>query len=534
MNNDSISNPSLVITNGSFRWQNGEILFQDINAEFTQGKTGLIGDNGEGKTTLLRLLSGELKLDSGSISRRGTVGYLPQNLITRSDITIAKLFSVQEKMDAIRAIENGATDQALFDIVGDDWDCEERVKRMLAKMNVAELSLDRTMASLSGGEATLVAILALETSPYDILLLDEPTNNLDLKSRNRLYELIHLWTKPVIIASHDRALLDLMDSIVELYEGSLYSYGGNYSFYERAVEESQQSARKAFLNAKATYEKERKNAISIEEHLAKRKKAGKRAFEQKRDSKKAMNAKKRKAQVSASKAKAVKQDRLGEKFAEMKNAAKLVREDDQIQVDYLNERDFKSGIVAKIYDDAGHSVLIGGRDRVVLQGENGVGKTSLIEAMLGLKEDSDFGVHGQLYIKNVGYIPQRIDYLMQFDNAFDAVKDAAPQMTTSDLRTHLSHFLLKGDAVFRPMPSLSGGETLRVALARILLADPPNDMLILDEPTNNLDLKSTRVLTRMLNQYAGALLIVSHDQHFISSLSVMTTIAIARSQVVLL
>lgn len=221
-----VNTASVVLTDISFAWPDGTPLLTNLNAAFGVGRTGLIGDNGSGKSTVLQLIAGVVQPTTGTVTKSGAVGYLPQDLTLRTDDTVADLLGVRRQCEALRAIEDGATDPDLFDIVGDDWDIVGRSSQVLGEAGLDHLGLDRRVKTLSGGEAMLTALAGLRLADHPIVLLDEPTNNLDRQARARLYAMITQWQRTLIIVSHDVQLLELMDDTAELRNTNLTIYGG--------------------------------------------------------------------------------------------------------------------------------------------------------------------------------------------------------------------------------------------------------------------------------------------------------------------
>ena len=207
----SLQNPSVVLTGVSFAWPDGTPVFHGLDAAFGCGRTGLIGANGTGKTTLFRLIRGSLTPTAGTIGCCGRVGYLPQHLALRTADTVADLLGVRGRLDALRAIEAGDGDPRHFDVLADEWDVEARARTVLDSVGLTGVGLDRVVGTLSGGETVLAALAGLRLAGDEVVLLDEPTNNLDRPARHRLYDTITTWRGALIVVSHDVTLLDLMD-----------------------------------------------------------------------------------------------------------------------------------------------------------------------------------------------------------------------------------------------------------------------------------------------------------------------------------
>ncbi|MFB8830380.1 ATP-binding cassette domain-containing protein [Azotobacter sp. CWF10] len=215
-----------------------------VRSSFDLGasRIGLVAPNGAGKSTLLRLLAGELQPVSGSIRLYGAVGYLQQNLVLDKDASVADVLGVATKLRALDAILAGEADVAEFDLLDGDWNLRERIAAALGRLGMGEVSLQRRLATFSGGEAMSLALAAKLLQGPDVLLLDEPTNHLDRGARRCLRDALAKWPGCVLVASHDRELLDDMDQIAELEPSRLRLYGGGFGFYRQAVETERQAA----------------------------------------------------------------------------------------------------------------------------------------------------------------------------------------------------------------------------------------------------------------------------------------------------
>ncbi len=510
--------PSVVIDDVSFSWPDGSVALRDLSGAFPAGRTGLVGRNGSGKTTLLRLVAGDLSPVRGRITVSGAVATLPQRLTLEVDRSVSDLLGVSAPLAAVRAIERGDVDPRHFDAVGDDWDVEARAHAALAEAGLAPELLDRRVGELSGGEAVLAAIAGIRAGGAPIALLDEPTNNLDRFARRRLAALVRTWRGTLIVVSHDTALLDLMDDTAELYDDTLSVFGGPYSAWRDALEADQAAARQAERAAKHAVRREKRDRITAETTLAQRAAMGRKAQLEKRVPKIIAGGRKNAAQVSAGKYRTAMADREATARAALDAAERRVRDDDVIRID-LPDPGVAAGRRIATIGDGERAWVIQGPERVAIVGPNGVGKTTLLEQLVtghaGRKD-----IRAAAHTDRIGYLPQRIDGLDDGSSALQAVAGAAPDTGTVELRNRLARFLLRGDAVLRPIGTLSGGERFRVALARLMLADPPPQLLVLDEPTNNLDLDTVDQLVDALAAYPGAVLVVSHDDAFLRRLDV--------------
>jgi ATPase subunit of ABC transporter with duplicated ATPase domains len=495
---------AVVLTDLSFHWPDGTDVIGRISGSFTPGRTGLIGANGAGKTTLLRLIARELTPTGGSVVTTGVVDYLRQD-VTRGTKTVADLLGIRAVRDALAAVEAGSVDPAHFDVIGIDWDVEDRAVAELHRLDLPS-ELDRPVATLSGGEAMLTAITGIRLRAADVVLLDEPTNNLDREARQRLYEVIDQWRGALITVSHDLELLDRMDATAELRGTDLTTFGGPYAEYRAWLEVQQAAALQSLRSAEQTLKKEKRERIKAEERIAHSARQGRKD----RENRKYVAAVLDDRQNSAEKAQGARRSAADAKVSgarEAVAAAELaVRNDDSIRVDLPDPHVPKGRRLAQLPSSDGRVHVIQGPERLALVGPNGVGKTTLVESLLS----SPTG--------RIGYLPQRI-VLNDTATVIELVREAAPDAPPGDLRNSLARLLIRGDMVDRTVGNLSGGERFRVALATLLLAEPPPELLILDEPTNDLDLASVDQLIEALDAYRGALLVVSHDLGFLRRLN---------------
>jgi ATPase subunit of ABC transporter with duplicated ATPase domains len=543
----------VVLSDLSFYLPDGRVVLEHLSASFNQGRTGLVGANGAGKSTLLRIIAGLLRPASGSVSVTGEIGYLPQNLTLDAAATVASLLGIAPVRDAIRAIEAGSLDQAAFDAVGDDWDIEDRAREWLARLGLAHASLDDPVGRLSGGEAVLTALSAQFLRRPAVLLLDEPTSNLDLDARRRLRAAVAGWPGVLLVVSHDRELLSLVDQVAELSGHSLHLYGGNLEAYEDMLATEQAAALRTVTAAKADVRREKRDLLEAQVKQAKRDRQGRALAASGSLPRIVASARKQAAQVSAGKSREVALARVAGARERLAEAEDALRDDDAIRIALPGTTVPAGRTVLTVRgldgpwapwhqadgpaggaEDAGRlaELIVRGPERVALTGPNGAGKTTLLRALAGAAGPGRAGAPGAVAVRRngaLGYLPQRLDILDDSMTVAENVRAVAPGAPVNAVRAGLARFLFRGARADQVAGTLSGGERFRAVLAALLLADPPPQVLLLDEPTNSLDLASVRQLSGALSCYQGALLVVSHDLPFLRSIGITRWLRLERT-----
>ena len=515
---------SITVTSLAFTWPDGSPVFEGLDVAFGPGRTGLVGVNGSGKSTLLKLIAGELAPVDGTVRVAGEVGYLPQNVTLDTTLRVDETLGIAAQRTALHAIEAGDVSETHFETVGDDWDVEERALATLGELGLGHVGLDRAIGEVSGGESVLLRLAALLLRRPDVLLLDEPTNNLDLYARRRLYAAVQSWPGVMVVVSHDRELLDLVDQIADLRSGEITWYGGNYSDYEEALEIEQEAAERMVRVAESDFRKQKRELADAQVKLARRKRYGQKMWDQKREPKIVMGARKRAAQESAGKHRIMHEEKLAEARERLDEAVEAVRDDDEIRVD-LPYTAVPPGRTVLTLQDLGlrygarvkGGFDLRGPERVALIGRNGAGKTTLLRTITGELAPESGEVQAHVPLR---FLPQRLDVLDGELSVVENVARFAPDATNNRIRARLARFLFRGARADRKAATLSGGERFRAALAALMLAEPAPQLLLLDEPTNNLDMASVRQLTTALESYEGALIVASHDLPFLESINI--------------
>lgn len=557
-------------------------LFVNLSAVFSAPLTGLIGDNGCGKTTLMRLILGDLTPDSGSLAVPERMAYLPQDLGLDREQTLAELCGISEILWALQAVESGEYSPELYDTIGDNWDVEERTLTALATYgftpgtqvdrdnpDTVRALFARQMHSFSGGEAVIAALASLMVSDPEFILLDEPTNNLDSAAKAQLFTALEALPCPALIISHDRDLLERMHVIAELHAdrqglAHLRLFEGNYSTYRQALDTEQQAAQRRVTEAKNRVRSAHREWVHAQEIISKNmaqvwkddqpdtilalaKDASRQAAVKLRGLR---IGKQEQAQEAYQKAQ--EQVRAQEKiYAELSQqplpAGRKVLELSRVDSHPVSRETFAVQQPTKVDSlhfsptEAGDEnrqgtpaerpehLILSGPEHLRITGANGSGKTTLLEAIAHAK-DPEYRSPVQPayrvdYCLDGAYIPQRITLDPQL-TLLQSVQRANPGVSEQHLRDQLARLLFRRESVHHKTGELSGGERFRAAVAQVLLADPVPQLLMLDEPTNNLDISSVDWLVQALEAYTGALIVVSHDEDFCRRIRIDRTLAL--------
>lgn len=525
-----MSDAAIVCSNLSFAWPDDTPVFHGLSFTVNPGRTGLVAPNGCGKSTLLKLIAGELRPATGSVSVSGTVGYLPQSLPLTGDLTVGEVLGIADVIRALDAVESGDVSEEHFTTIGDDWDIEERTRAQLDRLGLADLTLDRVLSTLSGGQVVALGLAAQLLKRPDVLLLDEPTNNLDTEARHKLYDVLTDFHGCLLLVSHDRALLDRMERIAELGSDELRQYGGNFTEYEESVRAEQEVAEKNVRNAEQELKREKREMQQARERAERRASNAAKNLKNAGLPKIFAGNMKRGAQEAAGKSGTMHTSRVSEAKARLDEAGRALRDEQRLTLELPDTRVpagrnlfLGEGMQVRLGDRdvfaaGGVDLSIRGPERIALTGPNGAGKTTLMRLVTGdLSPDA-----GEIKRNDgrIAYLSQRLDLLDLDRTVAENFTDFAPERAESERMNLLARFLFRGARAHLPVGVLSGGERLRATLACVLCAEPAPRLLLLDEPTNNLDLVSAGQLESALNSYQGAFMVISHDERFLAEIGV--------------
>lgn len=500
-------------------------LFSGLNLSFGPTRTGLVGRNGVGKTTLLKLIAGELLPRTGGVSVNGTLGVLRQTVLIRPDETVADLFGVTAALDVLHRADRGeATDDELADA---DWTLETRVAAALGRVGLA-VPPDTPLATLSGGQRTRAGLAALVFAEPDFLLLDEPTNNLDRDGRAAVIDLLAGWRSGAILVSHDRELLETVDEIVELTTLGAIRYGGNWSEYRELKAQELEAAKRGLADAEKRVAEVARSAQATAERHARKSGTGKRKGLKGGIPRILLGGMKDRSEDTGGGNARLAERRREQAEGEAASARERVEVLQPLTV-RLPPTHLPAGkAVMKIEDvtvgyEPGRPILrelsltITGPERVAVTGPNGSGKTTLLALVTGQLPPWEGTVQ---VMTDFAILDQRVSLLDPDGTIRDNFLRLNPRADEFACRTALAKFMFRADAALQVVSTLSGGQLLRAGLACVLGGETPPPLLILDEPTNHLDIDSIEAVEAGLRGYDGALLVVSHDETFLTAVCI--------------
>ena len=516
---------SIVLHNLAWAPPGGSPLFSDLNLAFGPERTGLVGRNGAGKTTFLRLIDGGLTPQAGSVTVHGRLAVLRQTVQVDDTETIADLFNARDAIAILARAEAGQADAD--DLAAADWMLPSRLEAALARLRL-DVTPDTRLASLSGGQRTRAGLAALLFAEPDWLILDEPTNNLDREGRQTVIDLLAEWRSGAVVVSHDRELLKTMDAIVELSTLGATRYGGNWSAYRARKALDLQAAQRDLADADKRLNDLARTAQQTAERKARSDKAGRAVAARGDQPKILLGMRKDRAEDTGGD-----QSRLAERRRDNAEAAAAAARERIEILQPLTVALPPTGLpigrevlmLEKV--TAGHdpgrpvlvnlSLRINGPERIALIGPNGSGKTTLLGVIIGATTPTSGSVRRSVPI---AMLDQQVAVLDPTLSIRDNFRRLHPDVDENACRAALARFMFRADAALQIVGDLSGGQRLRAGLACVLGGPTLPPFLILDEPTNHLDIGSIEAVEEGLRAYDGALLVVSHDEAFLEAIGI--------------
>ena len=521
----------LVLHDISFAHPGRDDLFSGIHLSAERrSKVALIGDNGSGKSTLLRIIAGTLPPRSGMVMLQAPPYHAPQLIGTANGRTVAQALGISTKLDALQRILAGDMRDSDLITLGDDWQLEERCRTALDHWMLQHIGLTDPLERLSGGERTKVMLAGIAVHAPELLLLDEPSNHLDATGRALLYQLIEHFTGALIVVSHDRALLDRCTIVHLLERNGTKVYGGNFSFYEQQRAIEQQALNDTVHTQEKELRKARRTARESAERQQKLDARGKRKQEKAGVPKIMLNTLRDQAQQSTARLQGVHADRISNAAEALRNGREALGPEAWMRFGFGASAVHQGKMLAQA---EGINILRDGRrlwpqgidlhirsgERIAVSGANGSGKTTLLQLITGTRGPSTGTIH-RAFGRAV-YVDQHYSLIDNTATVLQhAQRAAAPNTPEHVVKTRLDHFLFTPAHWDKPGHGLSGGERLRLTLCGLTLAEAAPDLLVLDEPTNNLDLRNMGMLVKAVAAYTGTLLVVSHDARFLHEVGV--------------
>ena len=496
---------------------NGNYLFSNVNIVIKRGmRIGLVGANGTGKTTLLRILMGLENYDSGIvlIDKKISLGYLPQELTTASNSTILEeaqksfpnLKKIETEIDELNtSLKNNTNDEIILNRIGvlqhkyevmGGWSIENNAKKILGGLGFKESQFNEKVTTLSGGWRMRVVLASILLQDPDMIILDEPTNHLDLDATIWLETFLSSWKGSLVLISHDRTFLDKsINHILEIELKKTFLFKGNYSSYK-----DQKTTR--IEQHKNSYKNQQKQIKETQKFIER-------------------------FRYKSTKASQV-QSRI-------KNLEKLEnneepKEDNQIlrlSIPSKTRSPLKLISCKNVKKSYGQNVVfkhlsftLERNQKIALVGHNGAGKSTLLKLLAQKIKPTLGNIEAGPNVEFSYYAQHQLEILKKDETIYNAIESVGSRLGETEIRTYLGMFLFSGKDIEKTIGVLSGGEKARVALARMLLS--PVDILLLDEPTNHLDIKARAILEKALKNYNGSIVCISHDRHFLNTVTNIT------------
>lgn len=526
---------SIIISDVSYRYSNQQVLLKHVRFSVSSNrKVSIIGNNGIGKSTLLKLLAGELTPSSGTIQCSTRPYYIPQQIGVREQC-ISEALGLNEKLKALHAISNGSSDPAYYDLLEDDWDIESRCRSALDYWGLTDIEWTSSLESLSCGEKSKVFLAGWLIHKPDIVLLDEPTNHLDQTGREKLYNYITNCKATIVVVSHDITLLNLFDTTCELSKKGIKAYGGNYAFYKEQKEIEEKALEQQINSEEANLRTARKKARETQERQDKRTSQGNKSKQKGGVARIILNARSGFAENSSAKLKEKHSDIIRNKQQQLLELRQKQRISSKLKIDFENAQLHDGKLLVEAVNiNFGYScemtvwkkplsIEVRSGERIRITGNNGTGKTTLIRLLTGelLPSIGEIKKADFSYI----YLDQQYSQVHKDVTILElAIGYNSNNLQDHEIKLRLNRALFPKETWDKNCQTLSGGERMRLYVCCLMISNHFPDMFILDEPTNNLDLSSLSILTNTIKSYRGTILVISHDKHFIDEIGITKSI----------
>lgn len=532
---------SIQIQNLTYIHPDKEILFQNLTFSIaSHARCAIIGENGVGKSTLLQIIAHKLKSASGTVVEEETPYFVPQHLGQYNERTVAEALDVSRELNALHAILRGEVTEENLACLNEKWDLEEQVTAALGKWDLSHVSPDTPMRELSGGEKTKVFLAGITLHRPGLVLLDEPTNHLDLAGREKVYAFLAAFPGTIVVVSHDRTLLNRMSAMYEMSADGIRFYPMNYNAYKEWKEAELQSKTAQLENRKKELKKAQKEAKEAMERQQKHNVRGEKQSEKKGIARIAMGNLQNRAENSTAKLSKVKQEKLQGMNEEIRTIKSSISLASTIKIDFHSStlHAGRKMIEAKGMNFAypgmpplwgqGLEFTVYSGERIRLTGANGSGKSTLLELMVGLKNPTEGTIHRADNLNYV-YLDQEYSLIRNDRTILEQVTAFnATALQEHEIKICLNRFLFTQAMWDKRCACLSGGERMRLALCCLMVGRNTPDIIIADEPTNNIDIVNVDILTSILKEYHGTLIVVSHDVVFLDELSVEKEISLTK------
>ena len=498
-------------------------LFDNLTLSLGPERVGLVGRNGSGKSTLLRIIAGKAEPAAGHIIRSGTIGTLAQEWAEQS--TVADALGVADGLGIVERVSAGQGRDADFDAA--DWSLPGRVEAALAETGLPAIGLERLIGTLSGGERTRIGIARLLIEAPDLILLDEPTNNLDATGRAAIHRLIRNWRGGVLVASHDRQLLDVMDRIVELTPVGVRIVGGGWSMFADMRDKARARAAAELDRADAQL-RGAKRAVQQQREAKDRKDKAGRAFAARGSEPKILlGARAERAENSGGRSRRLAERMISDAAGKAEQAREKVEVLTPLTI-ALPPTGVPAGtdvlamkavtVVAGDRTFGPWTFDVRGPERIAIDGPNGAGKTTFLKVAMGMMPPSNGTV--RRIDGRIALLDQHVSLLQRDRSILANFRRLNPALDAQAAHAACARFAFRNRVALQDVGTLSGGERLRAGLACTLAGERPPWLLLLDEPTNHLDIDSIEILEQALRDFDGALLVVSHDPAFLEAIGI--------------